>query len=145
MPKDAGELARDLTRVQARLRRELVEELQGHAEDLESIFDPYSYSPIIHELREKYLTRLYLIHGLIQQLAHHAQGNSKPTTRVLRVGAADQRKLVQQVNRQLAKLNGAKVLDVKFIPATADEQWSALITFEMNPFAAAADETAAWM
>ena len=145
MNKDAGELARKLAKTQARLRKELFDELQAHREELDSIFDPYSYSPLVHELREKYLTRLYLIQGLIQQLAYFSQGRHKHTTRVLSVGAKSQETLVNLVNRKLVKLNGAKVLDVKFIPGNGTENWSALITYEANPFMEEADETAAWM
>jgi hypothetical protein len=145
MNKEAGELARQLSKIQARLRQELFEELQAQGDSLESVFDPYSYSPLVHELREKYLTRLYLIQGLIQQLAHLSQGRTRHTTRVLSVAAESQQTLVNLVNRKLASLNGAKVLDVKFIPGGRDESWSALITYEANPFVEEADETAAWM
>jgi hypothetical protein len=145
MNKETGELARQLSKIQARLRRELFEELQGQQGNLEAVFDPYSYSPLVHELREKYLTRLYLIQGLIQQLAHLSQGRCRHTTRVLSVGAESQQTLVNLVNRKLASLNGAKVLDVKFLPGGRGESWSALITYEANPFMEEADETAAWM
>jgi hypothetical protein len=145
MNKNAGELARRLARIQARLRRDLFEELREHESDLDELFDPYSFSPLVHEIREKYLTRLYLIQGIIQQLAHFSQGRSKHSTRVLRVAAEDQKALVELVNRKLGKLNGAKVLDVKFVPGDGRESWSALITYEANPFMEEADETAAWM
>lgn len=145
MNKDAGELARRLARIQGRLRRELFDELESHQDDLDAVFDPYSYSPVVHELREKYLSRLYLIQGLIQQLAHFSQGHGKHATRVLSVRADNQKKLVDLVNQRLVKLNGSKVLDVKFIPGSGSERWSALITYEVNPFMQEADETAAWM
>ena len=145
MNKDAGELARGLAKIQARLRGELFDELREHEDDLDAIFDPYSYSPLVHELREKYLSRLYLIQGLLQQLAHFSQGRGKHTTRVQCIAAEDQETLVELVNKKLVRLNGSKVLDVKFIPAQDDGDWSAMITYEVNPFTEAADETAAWM
>ena len=145
MNREAGELARTLARIQARLRHELAEELHTHSEELESAFDPYSYSPLVHELRDKYLTRLYLIQGLIQQLAQLSQGRHKHKTRVLRVGAGDQESLVSSVNEKLATLNGSKILDIKFIPGGEGAEWSALITYETNPFVEEPDETAAWM
>ncbi|KPK64913.1 MAG: hypothetical protein AMK73_04515 [Planctomycetes bacterium SM23_32] len=145
MNRNAGELARKLARIQSRLRREMFVELIENESDLEALFDPHSFSPLTHEIREKYLTRLYLIQGIIQQLAHFSQGHNKHATRVLSVVAEDQRKLVSLVNRKLAKLNGAKVLDVKFIPGNGKESWSALITYEANPFMEEAGEAAAWM
>jgi hypothetical protein len=99
----------------------------------------------MHELREKYLTRIYLIHGIVQQLVHLTQGRTKHATRVLSVAAENQESLVNLVNRKLVNLNGAKVLDVTFIPGTGKENWSALITYEVNPFVEETDETAAWM
>jgi hypothetical protein len=145
MDKQAGELARKLAVIQARLRKDLFDELLTHEEDLESLFDPYSYSPLVHEVREKYLTRIYLIQGIIQQLVYLGHGRNKHATRVLSVAAENQEMLVNQVNRKLVNLNGAKVLDVTFIPGSGKENWSALITYEVNPFIEEADETAAWM
>lgn len=145
MNREAGDLARRLSKIQARLRGDLFDELQAHEDNLEAVFDPYSYSPLVHELREKFLTRLYLIQGLIQQLAHLSQARGKHATRVLSVAAEDRSSLVNLVNRKLATLNGSKVLDVKFIPGGPDQGWSAVITFELNPFIEEADETAAWM
>ena len=145
MDRNAGELARKLARIQARLRKDMFDELLAHDEDMESCFDPYSYSPVIHEIRVKYLTRLYLLQGIIQQLVYIGQGRNKHATRVLSVAAENQEMLVTQVNRRLVNLNGAKVLDVTFIPGSGKENWSALITYEVNPFIEEADETAAWM
>jgi hypothetical protein len=145
MTNDVGDLARKLARIQAALRKDLVKELQEQDQDLEVIFDPYAYSPVAQELRDKYLSRLYLIQGLLQQLAEFSQGHNRRATRVLSVVATDQQALVRDVNRQLLKLNGTKVLDVKFIPVNDGQEWSALITFEVNPFTSNFDETAAWM
>ncbi len=145
MNDDAAELARSLARIQARLRRELFEDLQNHRDDLDAIFDPDSYSLLIHELREKYLTRLFLLQSIIQQLAYFRRGHQKHATRVLSVGAKDQKNLVELVNHKLGHLNGSKVLDVEFIPASGDGEWSALITYEVNPFMEEAGEAAAWM
>jgi hypothetical protein len=145
MNSNAGELAKKLSRIQARLRGELLQELQSHGDELQAIFDPYSYSPLVHELRERYLTRLYLLQGIIQQLAHFSQGRSKHTACVFPVTADSRNELVRRVNRKLCKLNGSRVIDVKFMSADEDGDWSALITCELNPFAAEADGTAAWM
>jgi hypothetical protein len=145
MRNDALEFARKLAQIQARLRDELLDELREHGEELDTAFDPYSYSPFVHELRDKYLNRLYLIHGILQQLAHQTQGKGKQTTQVLSVIAPTQRELVDRVNRKLTKLNGSKVTDVKFIPGNDGEDWSAVITLELSPFRNEADETAAWM
>ncbi|MFO8007635.1 MAG: hypothetical protein R6V05_07875 [Candidatus Brocadiia bacterium] len=144
MATDPAQLARKLAAIQNRLRRELFEELQDHEQELDSVFDPYSYNPLAHELRDKFLTRLYLLHGVIQQLAHYSQGQKRHTTRVVSVAAEDRPKLVRLVNRKLQKLNGAKVLDVKFMPG-GEEGWSALITYELNPLTAQPGETTARM
>ena len=145
MNKDAGELAKKLARIQSRLRGELLDELQAHEDDLEAIFDPYSFSPLVHELREKYMTRLYLIHGIIQQLAQHSQGRSRHATRVFPVVAESRDELVERVNNKLAHLNGSRVIDINFMSAVEEADWSALITYELNPVTAEADSTAAWM
>jgi hypothetical protein len=145
MNKDAGELARKLARIQTCLRKELYEALQNNEECLDSMFDPNSYSPLVHELRDKYLSRLYLIQGLIQQLAHYSQGPVRHATRVISVAAENQHALVDLVNLKLGRLNGMKVVDVKFIPGVGSETWSALITYELNPLVTEAGEAAAWM
>ncbi len=145
MKQDVGDLARKLARIQAGLRKELLQELQTHEAELDAILDPYSYSPLVQELREKYLNRLYLIQALLQQLAEMSQGGSKRATRVMSVAAETQEELVRRVNHRLQKLNGMKVLDVKFIPAGDGPEWTAVITYQVNPFVTAYDETAAWM
>ncbi len=144
MTKDPGELARELAAIQNRLREELIEELQGQGNDLGTICDIHSYSPLVQELREKYLTRLFLLQGIIQQLAHYSRGSNKRTTRVLSLAAQDRKELVRLVNRKLKKLNGVKVLDVKFV-AEDEEGWAALITYQLNPFVPGPGETIARM
>jgi len=145
MSRDAYEVARKLARVQSRLRKELLEELQRHAEDIENVFDPYSYSPVVHEIKEKYLSRLYVLQALIQELAHLNQSRRNPPVKVTSIKAEDSEALVERVNEKLANLDGAKILDVKFIQNKTDEDWVALISFIGNPFTEAKDETAAWM
>ncbi|MFW6189482.1 MAG: hypothetical protein ACOC7T_03530 [Planctomycetota bacterium] len=145
MEHDVGDLARKLAKIQSGLRDDLVEELEDQEDDLEAMLDPYGYSPMVQELREKYLSRLYLIQALLQQLAEISRGQNKRSTRVLSVAADSREELVRRVNRKLSKLNGMKVLDVKFLPGTEEEDWSAVITCEVNPFVTSFDETAAWM
>jgi len=145
MNKGAGELAKKLARIQAQLRAELLETLQAHEDNLDNLFDPFSFSPLVHELREKYLSRLFLIQGIIQQLAYCSQGHTKHPPRVVSVVAQNQDELVDMVNDKLLRLGGAKVMDVKFIPGSGEDAWSALITYEANPFMAEAGNTAAWM
>jgi len=145
MDRNACELARKLARIQLELRREMLEELLANDEDLATAFDPHSFSPLTHEVREKYLSRIYLLQSIIQQLAHLSQGGGKHATRVLSLAAQDRNALVSLVNRKLMGLNGAKVMDVTFMPGTGNQDWSALITYEIHPFMEEADETAAWM
>ena len=145
MPEDASEIIKKLAKIQAELRQELFEELRSKSEELESIFDPYSYSPIVQELREKYLVQLFVLQGLIQQLACLNPGHRKLNTRVISVSAGDQAGLVNLVNRKLASLNGARVLDVSFMPENEENGWTALITYVPGPLAEEADGTTAWM
>ncbi len=145
MTKDVYDLAKKLGQVQSRLRKELLEELQSHEDEIDNAFDPYSYSPLVHEIREKYLTRLYVLQGILQELAHFNQGRRRPPVKVLSVKAHDSEQLVSLVNKKLDRLNGAKVLDVKFMQNKQDEHWVALITYIGNPFRETHDETAAWM
>ena len=147
MSGDTRDIARKLVQTQRRLRRELLEELQDHEEDLEGIFDPYSYSPVVQEIREKYLTRLYVLQAIIQELAHLNQGRRQPPVKVLSLRAQDSEELVSLVNEKLARLNGAKVMDVEFLQnkEEEDDYWVAVITYVANPFTETQDETAAFM
>ena len=145
MSNDPSDIAKKLARIQNRLRKELLEELQSHAEEIENVFDPYSYSPLAHEIREKYLTRLYVIQAILQELAHLNLGHRRPPVKVMSVQAQDSEHLVELVNKKLALLNSAKVLDVRFTQGKQDDQWVAVITYIANPFTEAHDETAAWM
>ena len=148
MDTDVWELAKKLSKIQASLRNELVEELHSHKEELDCVFDPYSFSPTLHDLRDKYLVRLSVLQALIQQLVQYGQGHRKPSTRVASVVARDRDHTIKLINRQLDKLNGARVLDVKLIPcgdAQNEEEWVGVITYVVNPLMDPADETAAWM
>jgi len=145
MTEYTDELLRKLAAIQAHMRSDLLDELHENEADLDAIFDPYSYSPLVQELREKYLTRLYLLQGLIQQVAHHRPARQKSSMRVVSVAADSQEELVEQVNRKLTRLSGAKVHDVKFMSGGEKEPWSALITFEAPRAGPRPDETAALM
>ena len=139
------DIAKKLVHIQSRLRNNLLKELQCHEDDLDNSFDPYAYSPLVHEIKEKYLSRLYVIQALIQELAHLNQGRRNRTVRVLSVRAGDSEALVELVNEKLAGLNGAKIMDVKFLQSKDADDWVAVISFVANPFSGAKDETAAWM
>jgi len=145
MNGDAREIAKKLARIQSRLRKELLEELQQHEEDIDVIFDPYSYSPLAQELREKYLNRLYTIQALIQELAHFNHGRRQPPVKVLSLRAANSEELVELVNRKLLELNGSKVMDVEFLQSKQDDNWVGIITYVANPFVEAQGEAAAFM
>lgn len=145
MRKGTVEIIKELARIQGNLRQELLEKLKSEGEDLVSIFNPYSFSPLVQELREKYLNRLLVIQGLIQQLTYLGAGRGKNCTKVVRVHAAEQQELVRRVNRKLASLNGAKVMDVEFLPEDDAGKWVALITFVPNPLQSQHDESTAMM
>ncbi|MBS3762319.1 MAG: hypothetical protein KGZ25_03335 [Planctomycetes bacterium] len=149
MSNAARNIARKLSKIQHRLRSDLLDELKDHEEELETIFDPYSFSPVTQELKEKYLNRLYIIQALVQQLAHHNQGRKQPPVKVLSVRAEKSEELVSLVNKKLARLNGAKVMDVEFLQNKQEDQdddsWVAVITYKANPFLESQGETAAFM
>ena len=145
MTNDAREIARKLARVQSRLRQELVAELREHEADLENIFDPYSYSPVVQEVKDKYLSRLYVLHAVLQELAHHNMGHRQPTVQVLSLRAEGSEALVKVVNTQLIQLNGAKVLDIEFVQSRDEDHWVAVISYTANPFTEPQGEAAAFM
>jgi len=145
MSGDAREIAKKLARVQNRLRRELLEELEEHEDDIDAIFDPYSYSPLVQELREKYLNRLFVVQALIQEMAHFKQGRRQPPVKVLSLRAEGSEELVEMVNHKLAELNGAKVMDVEFLQNKPDDHWVGLITYVASPFMETPGEAAAFM
>jgi len=145
MSSDVFDIARKLARIQVRLRKALLEELQAHAGDIESIFDPDCYSPLVHELREKYLNRLFVLQAIIHEFAHLNQGRRTPPVKVMTVKAGNNEELVDRVNEKLATLQYAKVLDVKFLQNKPEDDWLAVICFIASPFTETKDETAAWM
>jgi len=148
MDKNAWEIAKRLCKIQASLRKELLEELESHDDELDSVFNPYSYSPLLQDLRDRYLIRLSILQALIQQLVHYSQGYRKPSTRVSSVAAGDRNDAIRLVNRQLDKLNGTRVLDVKLIPCEdgrEGEEWVGVITYVVNPTLGEPDEAPTWM
>lgn len=147
MNNDVRKIARQLVETQNRLRAELLEELIRYADegDMDSAFDPYSYSQLGEEIRGKYLSNLQLINGLIQELAHCGQAGRQPPVKVLSLRAETSDRLVKLVNTTLARLNGARIMDIEFVQNQGNEKWVALITYMANPFTEEHDETAAFM
>jgi hypothetical protein len=144
--KDASEVAKLLSQIQAKLREKLLSDLEGNKEELGDLFDPDLYSPAFEEYRERYLSRLYVLQSLLQELANfNQQGGKKRHTKVASVSARNHSELAKMVNRKIVQLNGCKVTDVKFVPTKDDKEWVAVITYLSNPFVAETGETAAWM
>jgi hypothetical protein len=135
MDQKVARIVKTLSGIQANLREELCEKLEDQDEELEHIFDPYSFSPVAQDLREKYLNQLMTIQGIIQQLAHHCHAQQKQKTKVVRLSSSDQSKLVKLVNQKLASMNGSRVMDVNFMDRNEDGKWVALITYTPSPFA----------
>ena len=135
MDQKVARIVKTLSGIQANLREELCEKLENQDEELEHIFDPYSFSPVAQDLREKYLNQLMTIQGIIQQLAHHCHAQQKQKTKVVRLSSSDQDKLVKLVNQKLASMNGSRVMDVNFMDRNDDGKWVALITYTPSPFA----------
>ena len=134
MDQKIAKLVKQLTNIQADLRQELCDELLSTDEDLEHVFDPYSYSPVVQDLREKYLNQLMTVQGIIQQLAHHCHAQQTQKTKVVRLTSEKQRNLVKLVNQKLASMNGSKVMDMNFLPRDEEGDWVAVITFMPSPF-----------
>ncbi len=145
MNADARKIAGQLVKTQNRLRSELLEELSQYSGDIGSVFDPFSYSHLGEEIRDKYLTNLQMIHGILQELAHFNQGNRQPPVRVLSLRAETSEELVKLVNDTLGKLSGARIMDIEFVQNNDNEKWVALITYMANPFTEEHDETTARM
>lgn len=135
MDQKVAKLVKKLSGIQANLREELCEKLLAEDEELDHVFDPYSYSPIAQDLREKYLNQLMTVQGIIQQLAHHCHAQQQQKTKVVRLSSEDQGKLVKLVNQKLASMNGNRVMDVEFMDQNDNGQWVALITYSPSPFA----------
>ncbi len=145
MNNEARNIAKKLVKTQNRLRADLLEELVENSDDIEMLFDPFSYSHIGEEIRDKYLVKLQMIQGILQELAHFNQKNRQPPVKVLSVRADTSDKLVKVVNKTLARLNGARIMDVEFVQNQENENWVALITYMANPFTEEKDEKAAFM
>ncbi|MFW5923603.1 MAG: hypothetical protein ACOCSQ_04395 [Planctomycetota bacterium] len=144
MSNDTSEIANKLAKIQNRLRGELLEELQEHKGELSTIFDPYSFSPVVQEIRDKYLKNLQVLQSILQELAQQNQ-RRQPPVKLISLRAEDSEELVELVNRKLARLRGARVMDVEFLQKKEDDQWVAVVTYVANPFREEQDETAAWM
>ncbi len=142
MKKDARKIARKLSLTQNQLRSELLSELMKYSDEIDTVFDPHSYSHLGEEIRDKYLTRLHMLQGILQELAHFNQGNRQPPVKVLSLDAKSSEKLVKMVNSTLARLNGARIMDVEFILNQKEDKWVALITYRANPFNEEKGETA---
>jgi hypothetical protein len=143
MAHDASAIAKQLAQIQAKLREKMITDLEGAGAELDELFDPDTYSPAFEEYRERYLSRLYVLQSLIQELANFNQGSKKRHTKVASVSAKTHAELARQVNRKILRLDGCKVTDVKFVPTS--KEWVAVITYLSNPFVASQDEAAAWM
>ncbi len=144
MSSDTRDIAQQLAQIQNRLRGELLEELQEKDGELDTVFDPYSFSPVVQEIRDKYLSNLQVIQSIIQELARHHK-KRQPPVKLIRLKAEDSEQLVELVNDKMASLQGARVMDVEFMQKQNDDQWVAVITYVANPFQEEQDETAAWM
>jgi hypothetical protein len=140
----ARNIAKKLANIQKNLRQDLLEEMENHGDDLEAIFDPYSFSPVSQELRDKYLNRLHMLQAIIHELAYLKQGNRQPPVKVLSLRASDSDRLVKKVNAQLAHLNGARIMDIEFLQ-NQEDGWVAIITYALSPFTESQSETASFM
>ncbi|HOX38559.1 MAG TPA: hypothetical protein PL033_11270 [Candidatus Brocadiia bacterium] len=143
MSDEVYRIAKSLGRIQSQLRKELLDELSQSEDDLEFLFDPHSYSLKLEELRDKYVTRLFVLQHIAQELSHLSAHPRKRQTRVTTLIADDHQSLTKLVNSRLARMDNCRVLDIKFSPVP-DSGWLAVITYVAGAMPPDAEETARW-
>ena len=132
MKRDPGLILKKLATAQSQLRQELMQELASNEDYLDGLFDQFSYNVALEELRDKYVTRLFIIQSLIHELTNLSLGKQKRRTRVISLTGADVEELTAEVNRKLQALDGRRVLDVKF-SQSEDATWQAFIVYLSHP------------
>ncbi|MDA0837633.1 MAG: hypothetical protein O3B01_03770 [Planctomycetota bacterium] len=134
--QDASRVAKILAEIQYELREDLLGNLKDQEQDLKAVLDPRTFSPEFDEIRDKYLDKLTIIQGVINELANFNLCHTKRVTRIESVSAESHKQLAARVNKKLMKLEGCRIMDVKFIKAADEEEeaeWVAFITYIPNP------------
>ena len=138
--QDASRVAKTLAEIQYELREDLLDNLKDQEDDLKTVLDPRTFSPEFYEIRDKYLDKLTIIQGVINELANFNLCHTKRVTRIESVSAESHKQLASRVNKKLMKLEGCRIMDVKFIKDDDEEEpeWVAFITYIPNPLKPAA-------
>ncbi|MDP6359564.1 MAG: hypothetical protein QF473_30865, partial [Planctomycetota bacterium] len=113
--QDASRVAKTLAEIQYELREDLLDNLKDQEDDLKTVLDPRTFSPEFDEIRDKYLDKLTIIQGVINELANFNLCHTKRVTRIESVSAESHKQLASRVNKKLMKLEGCRIMDVKFI------------------------------
>ncbi|MBI2193298.1 MAG: hypothetical protein HYU36_15085 [Planctomycetes bacterium] len=132
---DAARVAKILAEIQYELREDLLNNLTAQEENLKTALDPRTFSPEFDEIRDKYLDKLAILQGIINELANFNLCHTKRITRIESMSAETHEELTRRVNHKLARLEGCRIVDVKFIKDEAGEKssWVSFITYMPNP------------
>lgn len=132
---DAARVAKILAEIQYEIREDLLNNLVGKEEDLKTALDPRTFSPEFDEVRDKYLDKLAILQGIINELANFSLCHTKRITRIESMSAETHEELTKRVNHKLARLEGCRIVDVKFIKDDGGEKptWVSFITYMPNP------------
>lgn len=133
--EDAARIAKTISEVQYELREDLLDSLVSEGEDLKSTLDPRSFSPEMDEIRDKFLDKLAILQGIVNELANFNLCHTKRITRIESISADTHEELTERVNKKLARLEGCRIVDVKFLKdeGTEEVKWVSFVTYMPNP------------
>jgi hypothetical protein len=133
--EDASRIAKIIAEIQYELREDLLRLLTGQEKELRSVLDPRTFSPEFEEVRDKYLDKLAILQGIVNELANFGLSHTKRITRIESLCADSHEKLTRMVNMKLARLEGCRIVDVEFIKNENDgkPEWVSFITYVPNP------------
>ena len=133
--EDVSRIAKTLSEVQYEMREDLLDFLLSEEEELKTVLDPRTFSPQFDEIREKYLDKLAVLQGAINELANFNLCHTKRITRVESTAADTYENLTKKVNIKLARLEGCRIVDVKFLKDEESDEspWVSFITYMPNP------------
>jgi len=133
--QDVARIAKILAEIQYELREDLLDTLAREEDDLKIVLDPRTFSMEFDEVREKYLDKLAVLQGIINELANLNLHHTKRITRVESLAAGTHEELTKKVNHKLARLEGCRIVDVKFLKddKSAESPWVSFITYMPNP------------
>lgn len=133
LKEDAARIGRTIAELQQKLRQDLLQDLVESEEELQTLFDPDSYSHALDGVRDKYVDKLSALQGILHEVANLDEGHRRRRTQVTCISTKSPEGLAKQVNTRLRELEGCAILDVKFLKGD-EENWVAFITYLANPF-----------